>query len=106
MPSAQSSLAKLFTAAIVLGKGSQQWWENTGRGQCPEWQQKDILERILVPLGEGIVESPVGMKQVAQIMHMLLRQSVLSSFLGAENENNIVTYTEGIDHELSSFYPE
>lgn len=45
------------------------------------------------------------MKQVVQIMHMLLSQSVLASFLGAENENNIVTYKESIDHELSSFYP-
>lgn len=76
-----------------------------GIEQCPEWGQKDILERILVPLGEGSLESPVGMKQVVQIMHMLLSQSILASFLGAENENNIVTYKESIDHELSSFYP-
>lgn len=77
-----------------------------GRGQCPKWGQKDILERILVPLGEGNVEGPVGMKQVAQIMQVLLSQSVLSSFLGAENEDNIVTYKESTDHKLSSLYPE
>lgn len=46
------------------------------------------------------------MKQVAQIAHMLLSQSVLSSFLGAENENNVVVYKESTGHELSSFYPE
>lgn len=38
-------------------------------------------------------------------MHILLSQSVLSSFLGAENENSIVTYNDSTDHELSSFCP-
>lgn len=45
----------------------------------PEWDQKDILESILIPLGEGSVECPEGMKQVGQVMHVLLSQSVLSS---------------------------
>ena len=84
-------MAKLFTAVIV--RESHKRWENTWRAPCPEWSKKDILERILVPLGEGSVESPVGMKEVAQIMHMLLSQSVLSPFLGTENENN--SYLQG-----------
>lgn len=36
-------------------------------------------------------------------MHLLLSQSVLSSFLGTENENNVVTYKETLDHKLSPF---
>lgn len=36
-------------------------------------------------------------------MRLLLSQSVLSSFLGTENENNIVTYEETLDHRLSLF---
>lgn len=88
MPSAQSSSAKLFTTVIVLGKGSQQCWGNVRRGQWPEWGQKHVPERNWVPLGEGSAERPVEMKQVAQIMHVLLCQSVLSFCLGAENENS------------------
>lgn len=87
MQSAQSSSAKLFTTVIVLRKGPQQWWENVGRRQWPEWGQKHISEKNWVPLGEGSAERPVEMKQVAQIMHVLLCQSVLLFCLGAENEN-------------------
>lgn len=46
------------------------------------------------------------MKQVAQIAHVLLGQSVLSRFLGAKNENNIVAYKESIDPKLFSSYPQ
>lgn len=48
----------------------------------------------------------MGIKQVAQVVHVLLSQSALSSFLGAENENNIVIFKESIDRILSSFDPE
>lgn len=48
-------------------------------------------------------ESPVVRSLLLTWARLLLSQSVLSSFSGAENENNIVTYKETLDHKLSPF---
>lgn len=65
--------------------------------------KKTILKDFLVPLGEESAERVQWCEGCCPHRHLLLSQSVLSSFLGTENDNNIVTYKEIFDHKLSPF---